>query len=366
MNCPPLSLILGVLYDVAETRISATLPTGTYRSASFPSNVRVCLFFVIDGFRDLEIVSVGIFDHILSRVPRSIRDPFDDFGSPQLVLFIDFVDVSNPYYSIKVELIRRQQPQLFRLPNQLLAWLEERYDGSGCLAGRRDDAYFSSCVFWKPRQIQEFVSRPMFPQYTIGDQLVEIDRGGRQLENSQKRFVVPVGPPPNCTLAELRLDRPNGGTLRFIFHEPDPPVSNCPNSAVSARINCSNFPEIRQESPGSYQPWHLACDPSSGRIGHRSEAVNVGHGLDGDSFERLIMLALPSKRPSRDYMEALAHAHRAVELIPEDSASVNTLALAEYRSEHWAESVAAAERAMKMRNRGNAEDWFVLALAHRQ
>ncbi len=74
-------------------------------------------------------------------------------------------------------------------------------------------------------------------------------------------------------------------------------------------------------------------------------------------------LAFPSTSPSTDYEEALTHARKAVELAPSDVASVNTLALAEYRSGHWAESVAAAERAMQLRHGDSAEDWFILALA---
>jgi tetratricopeptide (TPR) repeat protein len=59
----------------------------------------------------------------------------------------------------------------------------------------------------------------------------------------------------------------------------------------------------------------------------------------------------------------LTHARNAIELAPSDVASVNTLALAEYRSGHWAESVAAAERAMQLRDGDSADDSFILALA---
>ena len=76
-----------------------------------------------------------------------------------------------------------------------------------------------------------------------------------------------------------------------------------------------------------------------------------------------LALALPATSPPSDYDEALTHARKAVELAPWDVASVNTLALAEYRSGHWAESVAAAERAMQLRDGGSADDWFILALA---
>jgi tetratricopeptide (TPR) repeat protein len=74
-------------------------------------------------------------------------------------------------------------------------------------------------------------------------------------------------------------------------------------------------------------------------------------------------LAFPGASPRSDYEEALTHARKAVELAPRDVASVNTLALAEYRSGHWANSIAAAERAMQLRDGDSAEDWFILALA---
>jgi tetratricopeptide (TPR) repeat protein len=77
-------------------------------------------------------------------------------------------------------------------------------------------------------------------------------------------------------------------------------------------------------------------------------------------------LVLSPKQPRRDYDEGLQHARQAVALAPGDPASITTLALAEYRSGHWSESVAAAEQATGMRDGGDADDWFILALAHWQ
>ncbi|HZW30391.1 MAG TPA: tetratricopeptide repeat protein, partial [Isosphaeraceae bacterium] len=77
-------------------------------------------------------------------------------------------------------------------------------------------------------------------------------------------------------------------------------------------------------------------------------------------------LVLPPKRPQRDYDEGLVHARKAAELAPKEANHLGTLALAEYRSGHWAESIAASHRAMALRSGGNAYDWFLLALAHGQ
>jgi tetratricopeptide (TPR) repeat protein len=77
-------------------------------------------------------------------------------------------------------------------------------------------------------------------------------------------------------------------------------------------------------------------------------------------------LVFSPKLPQRLYEEALVHARKAVELAPQDGGFANTLALAEYRSGHWAESIAASERSMALRNGGVASDWFFLAMAHWQ
>ncbi len=70
--------------------------------------------------------------------------------------------------------------------------------------------------------------------------------------------------------------------------------------------------------------------------------------------------------PWRDYGEGLVHARKAFEMAPKDGNIYNTLALAEYRAGHWNESIAAGERSMALRNGGNADDWFFLALARWQ
>jgi serine/threonine-protein kinase len=75
-------------------------------------------------------------------------------------------------------------------------------------------------------------------------------------------------------------------------------------------------------------------------------------------------LVLPPNRPRRDYDEGLVQARKAVELAPKNGDFVNTLALAEYRSRHWAGAITACERSMALRKGGDASDWFFLAMAH--
>ena len=77
-------------------------------------------------------------------------------------------------------------------------------------------------------------------------------------------------------------------------------------------------------------------------------------------------LAKSPGHPRQDYDQAVAHAQKAVELAPKNGDIFNTLALAEYRLGHWVESIAASERSVALRNGGDADDWFVLAMAHWQ
>jgi serine/threonine-protein kinase len=79
------------------------------------------------------------------------------------------------------------------------------------------------------------------------------------------------------------------------------------------------------------------------------------------SFARAVV-----KKPGRsagERSEALEQARRAVALRPNEGAFLNTLALAEYRSGHWAESIAAAERSMAMAKDLDAYNGFLLAMA---
>src|SRR5262249_45955083 len=62
--------------------------------------------------------------------------------------------------------------------------------------------------------------------------------------------------------------------------------------------------------------------------------------------------------------EALEHARKAVALAPADGNFQGTLALAEDRAGHFAESIAAAERSIDLDKAYNAYNWFFLAMAH--
>jgi tetratricopeptide (TPR) repeat protein len=77
-------------------------------------------------------------------------------------------------------------------------------------------------------------------------------------------------------------------------------------------------------------------------------------------------LVLSPKRLQREYDEGLVHARKAVEQAPQHGGFANTLALAEYRLGHWAESIAAAKRSIELLKDVDASNWFFLAMAHGQ
>ncbi len=104
--------------------------------------------------------------------------------------------------------------------------------------------------------------------------------------------------------------------------------------------------------------------------GKRDEAIaeyradiRIQPGYDWGHNSLAWALAKPPDIGSRERSEALEHARRAVALSPDDGTFHNTLALAEYRAGHWAESIAAAERSIALAKGVDASNWFFLALA---
>ncbi len=98
---------------------------------------------------------------------------------------------------------------------------------------------------------------------------------------------------------------------------------------------------------------------------HRT-AIRIHPGYDWGHNNLAWALAKPADRSSPERTEALEHARQAVALSPKNSSFHNTLALAEYRAGHWAESIAAADRSIALSTGVDASNWFFLAMAHWQ
>jgi tetratricopeptide (TPR) repeat protein len=92
--------------------------------------------------------------------------------------------------------------------------------------------------------------------------------------------------------------------------------------------------------------------------------INPDRELAWSALARLLVFS--PNRSRRDYEEAVVHSKKVIKLSPESSYTYETLALAEYRLGHWAESLAASERSLTLSDGGVASDWLIMAIAHWQ
>jgi WD40 repeat protein/Tfp pilus assembly protein PilF len=76
------------------------------------------------------------------------------------------------------------------------------------------------------------------------------------------------------------------------------------------------------------------------------------------------ILATSPEMKLRDPKQAVALAQRAVELKPEEGTYWNTLGAAHFRAGDWQAAIAALEKSMDLRQGGDSNDWFFLAMAH--
>jgi tetratricopeptide (TPR) repeat protein len=78
------------------------------------------------------------------------------------------------------------------------------------------------------------------------------------------------------------------------------------------------------------------------------------------------LLATCPETGLRNYPAAVRHARRALELVPRDGNTWNTLGVSYYRLEDWEEALSALYRSMELRDEGDSADWFFLAMIHRR
>src|SRR5262249_38530501 len=77
-------------------------------------------------------------------------------------------------------------------------------------------------------------------------------------------------------------------------------------------------------------------------------------------------LAMHAEPARRDPARAASLAREAVELAPRHGTIFNTLGAALYRAGDWKAAIAALEKSMELRQGGDSNDWFFLAMAHWQ
>ena len=78
------------------------------------------------------------------------------------------------------------------------------------------------------------------------------------------------------------------------------------------------------------------------------------------------MLATHPKPAWRDGELAVELAKKAVELVPDNGMIWNTLGVAQYRAGDWKAAIAALDKSMELRNGGDSNDWFFLAMTRWQ
>jgi tetratricopeptide (TPR) repeat protein len=78
------------------------------------------------------------------------------------------------------------------------------------------------------------------------------------------------------------------------------------------------------------------------------------------------LLATCPDAAMRNPEEAVRQARRALELVPNDGNTWNTLGVAYFRLDDWDEAQSALYRSMELRNEGDGHDWFFLAMIHWQ
>ena len=97
---------------------------------------------------------------------------------------------------------------------------------------------------------------------------------------------------------------------------------------------------------------------------HRAIELNPG---DGGSRNGLAWFLVTCPYvPLRDPAEGLKQAQKAVELAPTYGLIRNTLGVAQYRAGNWHKAVAALEKSMQLQGGGDSYDWFFLTMAHWQ
>jgi tetratricopeptide (TPR) repeat protein len=112
---------------------------------------------------------------------------------------------------------------------------------------------------------------------------------------------------------------------------------------------------ILQQARADYRPYASTTDEPENRL----QFASIHNELAW-------LWATCPDRKSRDPVQAVAAARKAVELEPERGEFWNTLGVALYRAADWTGARDALSKSKSLRGGGDAFDWFFLAMAHRQ
>jgi hypothetical protein len=78
------------------------------------------------------------------------------------------------------------------------------------------------------------------------------------------------------------------------------------------------------------------------------------------------LLATCPETSLRNYEDSVKYARRSLEVEPKDALTWNTLGVAYFRLGAWDDALSALYRSMELRDEGDSNDWFFVAMIHQR
>jgi serine/threonine protein kinase/WD40 repeat protein len=144
-----------------------------------------------------------------------------------------------------------------------------------------------------------------------------------------------------------------------------PPASASPATPLSIHLDLGDFPQRAQaESLVDQAAQHVQAKEHAKALAALRQAVKLapGHAM---AHNDLAWLLLTGPKDLRDPKQALPLARKAVELEPTQALYVNTLGVALYYTEHFADAIPVLERSLREHaGQSDAFDLLFLAMCH--
>ena len=146
---------------------------------------------------------------------------------------------------------------------------------------------------------------------------------------------------------------------------PLPTASASPPTPLSIHLDLGDFPQWAQAYSLLRQAaQHANSKEHAKALAELRQAVQLAPGY-AEAHNNLAWLLLTGPKELRDPKQALPLARKAVELEPKQSLYVNTLGVALYYTEHFADAIPVLERSLREQaGQADAFDLMFLAMCH--
>ncbi len=146
---------------------------------------------------------------------------------------------------------------------------------------------------------------------------------------------------------------------------PLPAASASPATLLSIHLDLGGFPKrAKAVSLGHQAAQHVHAKEHAKALGALRQAVQLAPGY-AEAHNSLAWLLLTGPKELRDPKQALPLARKAVELEPKQSNYINTLGMALYYTEHFADAIPVLERSLREQaGKSDACDLLFLAMCH--